>query len=297
MGASQNVVLLRRLTSKDSVTLHVRYRNPRLAQGHLLPLLSVFVSGGCQHAIYPCPHGSLWTLWAENPLPNIDNIMVRGVAVQIAGILGAISILPKPDEDLQQQYMVPEPARIMWFSSFGPLGRLVVSDLAVSLDCPDAEIEAYGVRNSEYSAPEVCPFGSPNWPHSAVWTLGCVFLELLAWIIEGKRGVELFRKQRWREDKPASFFETRASNSGETLACVKTEVTEVSFKTCWTDFRDSQKTDHDVSGSGLFMAIDAAHSSSTTPSASLSTNCLWLFRTSGNVCRPRNFTRSLMSSV
>lgn len=203
-----DIVLLRKLTTNETShhpssqskaspgarretsahTLHERYLYPEPFHDHLLPVLGMFIDDGCRYAIYPCASESLQTLWAELPVLGMDKTTVRWVAVQMTGILEAIDILPR--EDSAHKYMEPEPARIMWFKEFGPVGgRLLVSDLAINPDCMEIQ---EGVGHAEYSAPESLSLA--QWPHSAVWTLGCVFLELLTWMIGGANEVDAFRK-------------------------------------------------------------------------------------------------------
>ncbi|KAK0752368.1 hypothetical protein B0T18DRAFT_89448 [Schizothecium vesticola] len=213
--------------------VHIRYRDPRLSQGHSLPVLEVFIACGCQYTMFPCASGSLRTPWEETPVPKMDDIIVQWVGVQYPGLLEAVSILPKTNELLQQQCLVPEPARILWFDSFGPIGRLVVSDLAVQ--------EMYHALQGgdrlwvpwyNKTAPDA--FGFVHWPRSAGWTLGFVFLEFLTWIIGGKSLVEEFRERRRQGNGPVSFFETKAFVNdyriSDCMVRVKPEVTKVSFK-------------------------------------------------------------------
>lgn len=203
-----NIVLLRKLTTNEvshhpssqskaspgarretsAHTLHERYLYPEPFTTTCSRYWECLLTTDADTRSTPVPLKGLQTLWAEIPVPGMDKTTVRWVAVQVTGILEAIDILPR--EDSAHKYMEPEPARIMWFKEFGPVGRrLLVSDLAINPDCMEIQ---EGVGHTEYSAPESLSLA--QWPHSAVWTLGWVFLELLTWMIRGANEVDAFRE-------------------------------------------------------------------------------------------------------
>lgn len=57
-----------------------------------------------------------------------------------------------------------------------------------------------------------------------IWSLGCVFLEMAAWILGDLRGLEMARMNKGVEEP---FFEAQQTVDGKYLFSIKKSVTEV----------------------------------------------------------------------
>ncbi|KUI72850.1 Cyclin-dependent kinase E-1 [Cytospora mali] len=97
-----------------------------------------------------------------------------------------------------------KPQNILWFekdsNSFG-LGDLKLSDLGLTTfqQAPTMEVSSKGVRVvPTYSAPEREISGTLSQAFD-IWSLGCIFLEFVTWILVGAEGLDEFGDQRHKD--------------------------------------------------------------------------------------------------
>jgi len=245
MGASENIVVVRRFDARATYYGPNRAEDSQLNQfqDSTIPLLAKYIVGRDLFAIYPCASGNLRDFWVEKFIPTIDVQTVQWFAAQMVGIIGAVcSLRPQGRYTL---YMEPDPKRILWFRSFGPQGRLVVSDLTLVRfheEGSSLRPRSLRPRHFDYEAPEAITQSYPgqfDWGHRATWTLGCVFLELLTWLLGGEVLREDFETRRdlasgrsksghnRTQSQASSFFETRGSD--QRVARVRPEVKQASL--------------------------------------------------------------------
>jgi len=181
-----------------------------LVHGHLVTLLATFELGGEHYFLFPCAECSLEEYWEDHKSEwKFDISTVRWVSKQIAGIMAAIDTiheprhthLQTPDEKRYGRHGDIKPDNILWFrSSDDPRGILVVSDMGLTSfnrdisrsNIPGEKIP--GVPN--YRPPECEVVGGKMNRSFDIWTLGCLFLELITWLLGGWDLLDKFQKYR-----------------------------------------------------------------------------------------------------
>lgn len=105
---------------------------------------------------------------------------------------------------------------------YPPLGVLQITDFGLSSIHHTNTAEDIKVRlgSSDYKAPEVHLI-YPISQSLDIWTLGCLFLDFLTWLIRGNDARKTFAEKRLRyrglfEGRHSCFFEVREVKKGET---------------------------------------------------------------------------------
>jgi serine/threonine protein kinase len=219
-----------------------------LIHDHLVTLLATFMFGAKYHFLFPYAHYTLEQYWESVPKPDRDIETIRWVAKQCSGIMAAMDTIHDPKHlhnlDVVKGYGRHgdiKPDNILWFrSTTDPRGILVVSDLGLASfhrDTSRSNIPNKGIPAVPgYRPPECDIKGGTISRAYDIWTLGCLFLELLTWLLGGRESIHEFSEQRF-----TTFLITGSINNifftlkptkvpGVHVAQVKQEVTEVSSK-------------------------------------------------------------------
>lgn len=217
-----------------------------LVHDHLVTLLATFRFQGPSPQfsfIFPYADCALDQYWeGTNPKPEFDIGTVQWVAKQCSGIMGAIDTIHIPQHLTHlgvQRYGRHgdiKPDNILLFSSTNdPRGILVVSDMGLSTFNRDTSRS--NIPNSKipgvpgYRPPECDVEGGTISRAYDIWTLGCLFLELLTWLLGGQAFVDEFEKQRKTVYITGAanniFFDLKSFEGDKRVAQVKKEVTRV----------------------------------------------------------------------
>ena len=178
-----------------------------LVHDHLVTLLATFTLNKRYYFLFPYADGTLEQYWENVKTPNLDLATVRWVSTQCSGIMAAIDSIhdPKHLKNLTVKkygrHGDIKPDNILWFRSSKDLsGILVVSDMGLSSFNRDTSRS--NIPNTKipkvpgYRPPECDVEGGTISRAYDIWTLGCLFLELLTWLIGGWKLVEQFQKER-----------------------------------------------------------------------------------------------------
>ncbi|KAH8802630.1 kinase-like domain-containing protein [Xylogone sp. PMI_703] len=177
-----------------------------LVHDHLVTLLTTFTLNKRYYFLFPYADSTLDQYWEKRD-PNWDLLTVRWVSKQCSGIMAAIDSIHDP-KHLQNLTVMKygrhgdiKPDNILWFqSSKDPNGILVVSDMGLSSFNRDTSRS--NIPNSRipkvpgYRPPECDVQGGTISRAYDIWTLGCLFLELLTWSLGGWKLVEQFQEKR-----------------------------------------------------------------------------------------------------
>jgi len=181
---------------------------------HLVTLLASYEHGGRYHFLFPWAKSTLEKFWETSPKPlDSDADAVIWVAEQLEGITGAINAIHEPkDNDTLQ---VPGEARygrhgdlkpdniLLFETDHSPRGTLVVTDLGLSTYNRVVSRSAHPGINARipgYRAPECDIIDGTATRGTDIWSLGCLYLELLTWLLGGYALVEKFKDQRTAVD-------------------------------------------------------------------------------------------------
>jgi serine/threonine protein kinase len=217
-----------------------------LVHDHLVTLLATFTFRAKYHFLFPYAHCTLDQYWESVPKPNMDIEMVRWVAKQCSGIIAAVDTIHDPKHlhnlDIVKGYGRHgdiKPDNILWFkSTTNQRGILVVSDLGLASFHRDTSRSNIPNKNIPavpgYRPPECDIMGGTISRAYDIWTLGCLFLELLTWLLGGLEFIREFSEQRLTTflitgSKNNIFFALKTTRvPGVHVAQVKPQVTDVS---------------------------------------------------------------------
>ena len=213
---------------------------------HLVTVLATFIWKERFYFLFPYADCALDQLWKDKiPIPSRDLTLVQWVSKQCLGLIEAMHTIHEPDhinlratEKRFGRHGDIKPDNILWFNtSHDPRGILVIADMGLT---------AFNSARSRSNVPGRALPGAPGYrpPECEVeggvvsrafdvWTMGCLLLELLTWLLGGQQMLEQFQKKRTtvyiNGSKNDIFFEIKKTRDGIlTVAQVKQQVTEVS---------------------------------------------------------------------
>lgn len=237
---------------------------------HLISLLATYEHQRSVHLLFHWADADLQRYWKEVcPRPSMDRRVVgwvvrqcRGIATGIAAIHRHItSSTTKPPASTDSAIVMPEendsmndklygrhgdikPRNILWFKKAPDedgMGTLVITDFGVaemnSKDSRSRKSNRDLTFTRTYCAPEAHIHGQEIRRSYDIWTLGCLYLEFLTWLLGGSQFVDRFCRRRAKPEKAFDkhevsldwFFELETGQNGTIVgARVKTEVTDVS---------------------------------------------------------------------
>jgi serine/threonine protein kinase len=246
-----------------------------LGHEHLVTLLATFTFQGRYYLLFPYADCALDQYWeSQEPAPTWSHTTVQWIAKQCQGLMAATDFIHEPrllqlDTPRFGRHGDIKPENVLWFQCFDdPRGILVLSDLGLSSFNRDTSRS--NIPNSKipgtpgYRPPECDIEGGTVSRAYDIWTLGCLFLELLTWMLGGNDFVQEFQEHRTSMYITGSendmFFAIKmiGGNNPGHVAQIKEEVTEVSFLIPFA----LENTKDPFSGSTSFITIPTAASSS-----------------------------------
>lgn len=243
-----------------------RFTNEK--NNHLISLLATYEHNDDYYLIFPWAQATLKTYWEEkHPNPSLDKQTVIWVAEQCKGIAyGVLKIHQYTSVEVNKNELDPaagqnvqfghhgdiKPENILWFQDSRETtpgaqgfqrGTLKLTDFGLASINPNRTVsrQLLGFPCSiSYCAPEaeLLHCGPPGRQYD-MWTLGCLYLEFITWMMGGWKLVKDFERQRstmdprwvWKDIKTDTFYEVKAGGhvSGQVSmkAEVKPQVTKV----------------------------------------------------------------------
>lgn len=186
-----------------------------LVHDHLVTLLTSVTKGETPenkqyHFVFPFARYDLSDYWMSNHSPSWDKTTVKWVAKQLLGIMGAMDAIHVP-KHLHLSTQIAKygmhgdlkPDNILWFESHKDYrGIFVISDFGVAdmhsdksrSNIPNEKIPAV----PGYRPPECDIQNGYISRRYDIWTLGCLFLEIVTWLMGGQEFVSAFKKERMK---------------------------------------------------------------------------------------------------
>jgi len=219
---------------------------------HLVTLLATYEQFGAYFLIFPWAEGDLNVYWSTiKPKPSFDIETINWVAKQCEGIAyGLAKIhgfrtsnsigLTGSHRQRYGRHGDLKPENILWFSN-AEGGILKISDFGLS-EYSMSHSQAYRPKSRvatsmSYRPPECDLTGGQVGQSYDIWTLGCLYLEFITWLLGGWKLVKEFERMRvsfdpmWYDMNTDTFFElVECSNNksrGKFAARVKPAVTDV----------------------------------------------------------------------
>jgi serine/threonine protein kinase len=193
------------------------------AHPHLISLLATYEQFGSYFLIFPWADGDLTNYWrTTNPSPTFDANTVLWVARQCEGLAsGLLKIHQYQTSNLEKTLGFHEkrwgrhgdlkPENILWFDSNEGV-TLKITDFGLS-EYSTNHSRSYRPKNSvafsmSYRAPESDFEDGKIGQSYDIWTLGCLYLEFITWLLGGWPLVTEFAQRRSSHDPMWSDVET-----------------------------------------------------------------------------------------
>lgn len=228
---------------------------------HLVSLLATYEQSQYFYLIFPWAEANLRDYWeVKNPNPSLDKRTVHWVIEQCKGIVKGVLKIHRYQSTCQEladanhagnfrfgHHGDIKPENILWFpdtqktqtgSSRFQHGTLKLADFGLAAINPN-RTASRNVVDFSLSRP-YCPpeadlpnSGGPGRQYD-MWTLGCLYLEFITWLVGGWKLVSKFECSRLTLDqsprffdiKTPTFFQTEEGPSGK-VAMIKPQVTKV----------------------------------------------------------------------
>ncbi|KAH6843201.1 hypothetical protein B0I37DRAFT_330891 [Chaetomium sp. MPI-CAGE-AT-0009] len=194
---------------------------------HLLQTIAHYTLNGKEYFLFPwAERGSLRKYW-QTTTPNPTPEYVIWLVGQMAGLADAVSKLHgrkcrhgdlKPDNilcfgrqgDATENTMMP-PDRLV----IGDLGLAKIHDFITALRKNVATDTKAGTMM--YSPPEYVQGGAAPWSRLFdIWSLGCVYLEFVVWLLRGHHGLQKLSQLVAPNDSERNTFYTIIGGDGAT---------------------------------------------------------------------------------
>jgi serine/threonine protein kinase len=220
---------------------------------HLITLLATYEQFRVYHLIFPCADDDLTGYWSrKEPNPSFELKTIKWVAEQCEGIAEGLHRIHKyqtssskasAHEKRYGRHGDLKPENILWFSNDNG-GMLMISDFGLaeySTNHSRSYKHKSRVATSMSYRPPECDLKDGQIGQSYdIWTLGCLYLEFITWLLGGWGLVKEFEKKRmsfdpmWYDMDTDAFFELvqcdKNKRPGVIAAMVKPAVTEVSTR-------------------------------------------------------------------
>jgi serine/threonine protein kinase len=227
---------------------------------HLISLLATYEQFGGFFLIFDWAQADLQAYWKTiNPSPTFDRNTVTWMARQCKGIASGITKIHAHPTNYRENNSKREsdkkivfghhgdikPENVLWFadaSEGDPSkgGTLKLSDFglaefSVHQTTSMPHKSKWGVTLA-YRAPEAdLQQGKAIGRSYDIWTLGCLYLEFITWMLGGKELLECFSEVRrhpdamWHDMETQTFFKLEIdSNTNKPIAVIKPAVKKVS---------------------------------------------------------------------
>ncbi|KAF7173146.1 hypothetical protein CNMCM5623_005369 [Aspergillus felis] len=222
----QAVVAVKKLFSSDlsrfqlERDMHITIRRTSGPHPHLISLLFTYKEGGKFHLVFPWADVNLRNYWKRTPLEQIDYHKVLWSLKQMTGLASALSLIhgfQLPDERQPGPYFGRhgdlKAENIVWFPSYPGCtdddGILQITDLGLASLHSIGSVsngDAAGLRGTHTYRPPDYDRNlriSRKWD---IWSLGCLYLEFITWIVFGFDAIEKFGGLRGAEaGEPEEF--------------------------------------------------------------------------------------------
>lgn len=245
IGLSENngffaLKVLNLYTPEDKAMIRNLFENERqqlnrfngVVHKHLVTLLAAFEQEDIDknYFIFPWAECDLSLYWQRRKQARD----VKWVSEQLLGLVGALDKIHNPTnlQGVFGRHGDLKPDNILWYAPYNgdKRGILVISDMgftAVNSELSRSKQTNGKARTPTYRAPELDIHGANVTREYDVWCLGCIFLEMLTWLLGGDGLIKEFKDKRMTSEngtKTPIFFTFDKRNQ----AVVKDEVNDVS---------------------------------------------------------------------
>lgn len=246
---------------KKEVTILKALGSKHKKHPHLIKLLATYRQKQKYHLMFPYADANLRTYWEDRPSPSFDEATVLWSLNQMIGIASALSqihnfhvtyplsvsgkvrvqkdakLIVQEKEELFGRHGDIKPENILWFQQTPD-----TEDERGILQIADFGLGRFHGRESRSNVPPDTVMGSPTYeppecklhrPVSRaydIWSLGCLYLEFITWLLRGSADIEAFADFRGRLASTGinddNFFTIIKDDFGGSDATVREEVAD-----------------------------------------------------------------------
>lgn len=187
----------------------------KIRNEHLIQHLVTFERGRKYYVVFPWANGgSLKDFWQSTDHDNKTKELTLWILRQMLGVTSAIAAL----HEINCRHGDLKPENILHFrKKDAEMGTLVIADVGVSrVHRQPTKMRQDGTATRAttpaYEAPETLDDAKgPRARRYDMWSLGCILLEFIIWILDGNQAIERFRSAR---DGPYfEFYRVRKSGA------------------------------------------------------------------------------------
>jgi serine/threonine protein kinase len=198
---------------------------------HLIKLLATYRQKQKYHLMFPYANANLRNYWEERPFPDFDDTTVLWSMKQMTGMASALlnihnfrvtiplnvagpgekriqkdaELSVRPGEELFGRHGDIKPENILWFEkipeSNDPRGVLQIADFGLGRfhgRDSRSKVNPDTVLTSPTYEPPECKLRRPVSRAYDLWSLGCLYLEFITWLLRGSAEIENFSNFRGR---------------------------------------------------------------------------------------------------
>lgn len=199
---------------------------------HLIKLLATYKQGEKYHLMFPYADANLRIYW-ERKMPTFDKETVLWSLKQMRGIANGLCLIhnfrvtfplsvsgagnvrmPKDNVRLSVQggerygrHGDLKPENLLWFAQAGdpenPFGVLKIADFGLGRfhgRDSRSQVNPSAVQASPTYEPPECKLHKPVSRAYDMWSLGCVYLEFITWLLKGSAEIDCFANRRGKVD-------------------------------------------------------------------------------------------------
>lgn len=177
---------------------------------HVIKLIAAYSQENTNYIgsfIFPWAQGNLREFWEKHSGQHRDISMIEWSFKQIQGIANALKSMDDKfqDDGRNLRHGDLKPENILWFSgtmSDDPIGHLVIADVGLAKIHTEVTRMRFGPTTATaatklYAPPELTSKPLARVPRSRrydIWSMGCICLEFIIWLMYGHFGQEKFLK-------------------------------------------------------------------------------------------------------
>lgn len=210
----------------------------RLHDPHLIELLGTYKWNGFYHLIFRYAEGDLKKFWMDNPSRNFGPTLNTWVLDQCLGVAQGLGLF---HNELAGRHGDIKPENILHYvQGDGPqdseLGVLKISDFGLAEFHGNNTHPKKSVPVTQaYRPPEHDLQGEVS-SASDIWSLGCVYLEFVTWVLQDGDGVTQFLSER-KSDDSQFYPEEEVEGEGKFFNVIEPGSSEARLKASLTTVR------------------------------------------------------------
>lgn len=184
-----------------------------LRHAHIVPVKAIITKGSKSYFMFQwADGGSLRDLFMAEEKPALTKDLVWQIVKQVEGLADALSKLHNYQKGGSYRHGDLKPENILRFFNSTELGVLKISDMGLAKH-HFAETTLRGPTSARYGTPSYEPPEAVTNSSDArsrlydIWSMGCIVLELIIWLLYGKKELEKFESaMRDAMKNPAPFW-------------------------------------------------------------------------------------------